>query len=137
MKKETNEFSFILKPSNIHNAGVGLFVLHDIEKDTRLRIYGDQIEDDIDRARRLEEKDIPEELLAYCVHKGNGIIACPHDFGKMEIGWYMNHSANPNVRQEKHKWFFAIRDIKKGEELLLDYNTLGEPNETKEDYYQN
>src|ERR1700679_1158322 len=34
----TDEFSFILKPSKI--AGVGVFVTHKIQKDTRLRIFG-------------------------------------------------------------------------------------------------
>lgn len=136
MKKETNEFSFILKPSKIPNAGVGIFALHDIAKDTRLRVFGDQIEDDVDRARLFEERDVPTELLSYCVHKENNVVACPNDFGKMEVGWYMNHSTNPNVRREKEKWFFAIRDIKNGEELLIDYNTLGDPKEAIEDYYR-
>lgn len=131
MKNETNEFSFILKPSE---HGVGVFATHDITKGARLRLWGNQIEDDVDRPRILDKESVPKVLRGYCVGRGEKLL-CPKDFGVMEIGWYVNHSDNPNVYQENYKWFYAKRDIKEGEELLIDYNFLDEPEENKETYY--
>ncbi len=132
MKNETNEFSFILKPSN---HGVGVFATHDIAKGTRLRLWGEQVEDDVDRARLLDKEAVPEALKGYCVDRG-GKLLCPNDFGRMEIGWYVNHSDAPNVYQKKYKWFYAKRDIKEGEEILIDYNSLNEPEENRGKYYK-
>lgn len=132
MENETNEFSFILKPSKY---GVGVFATHNIGKGARLRLWGKQIEDDKDRARVLDKKKVPEALRGYCIDRGEKLL-CPNDFGFMEIGWYVNHSDNPNAYQEKYKWFFAKQDIKEGEEILIDYNSLDEPEENREDYYK-
>ncbi len=57
---------------------------------------------------------------------------CPGDFGRMELGWYLNHSRQPNVFHKNYH-YYTSRDIKKGEELTIDYNSLGEP--AKEKYY--
>ncbi len=132
MENETNEFSFMLKPSK---HGVGVFATHDIAKGTRLRLWGKQIEDDADRARVFKKEEVLEALRGYCVDRGDKLL-CPNDFGFMEIGWYVNHSNSPNVYQEKYKWFYAKRDIKEGEEILIDYNFLDEPEKNKENYYK-
>jgi len=132
MKNETNEFSFILKPSE---HGVGVFATHDIAKGIRLRLFGNQIEDDVDRPRILSKEVVPEVLRGYCVDREDKLL-CPNDFGQIEIGYYINHSDAPNTYQENYKWFYAKRDIKKGEEILIDYNFLDEPEENKEDYYK-
>ena len=62
-------------------------------------------------------------------------MACPNDFSHMSIGWYLNHSSNPNA-EHKNYVYYSIRDIKAGEEILIDYNTLEEPEELKENYYK-
>ena len=38
-------------------------------------------------------------------------------------GCYINHSCEPNV-EEKDRIGYALRDIKKGEEITLDYNKI-------------
>jgi Proteins containing SET domain len=43
------------------------------------------------------------------------------DFHRMSIGWYTNHSKQPNVETRTWK---ALRDIKKGEEITIDYDAL-------------
>lgn len=132
MKNETNEFSFILKPSE---HGVGVFTTHDIANDTRLRLWGNQTEDDVDRSRIFDKEAVPKAFRGYCVDRGDKLL-CPNDFGLMEIGWYVNHSDIPNAYQKNYKWFYAKRDIKEGEEILIDYNSLNEPEKNKEDYYK-
>ncbi len=42
----------------------------------------------------------------------------------------------PNAYQKKYKWFYAKINIKEGEEILIDYNSLDEPEENKENYYK-
>ena len=61
-------------------------------------------------------------------------MMCPRDFACMELGWYLNHSKNPNAYHNDYE-FYALTDIKVGQEILIDYNSLEEPEEGKEDYY--
>jgi len=39
----------------------------------------------------------------------------------VDIGNYVNHSENSNMKYEKDKGYFAKRDIKAGEELFANY----------------
>jgi|SRR3989344_2728807 len=124
----TNEFSFILKPSQ---HGIGVFAAQDIKKGTFLRLFA--TDEHPEESRILNKKDVPELFRSYCIDKGDK-LACPEDFGWMKIGWYLNHSKTPNAKYENWECF-ATRDILAGEEILIDYNTLEEPKEAKEDYY--
>ena len=62
-------------------------------------------------------------------------MGTPKDFGQMEIGWYINHSGTPNAHHVDYK-YFASCNIAEGSEITIDYNTLGEPEEYKDDYYR-
>jgi SET domain-containing protein len=129
--QSTNEFSFMLKPGE---HGIGVFALHDIDKGVELRLFGDT-----DPVRVLNKKDIPEELRHLCADRGDTMI-CPTDFGHIPLGWYLNHSSTPNTEHNgsigpRYPHWFAMRDIKAGEEITIDYNTLDEPEENKEAFY--
>lgn len=130
MKNTTDRFSFILRPSIIPNGGVGVFALHDIVKDTYMELFLKDFQEEI-----YDKKEISEELQGYCLHQENGKLLCPKFFNRMDIGNYLNHSENPNVRYEKGKGYFSIRDIKKGEEILANYRDLDEPADTRKEYY--
>ena len=122
----TNEFSFLLKPSKY---GVGVFAAHDIVKGTYLKLFGDE------SVRTMQRSEVPEIFQDYCVGKGE-MLTCPTDFSAMHVGWYLNHSKDGfNAKHQNFKWF-ASRDIKAGEEMLVDYNTLEENEEDKQDYYR-
>lgn len=129
----TNEFSFVLKPTKY---GVGVFANHDIEAETYLRLFGDEIKEKSNYSATIQRKkeDVPIFFHGFCVDRGN-ILLCPQDFGHMQIGWYLNHSKIPNAYHKNYD-YYAIRDIKAGEEITIDYNTLEEPEETKKDYYK-
>ena len=131
MKNTTDRFSFILKPSTTINGGVGVFVLHDMAKDTYMELFLKDFEEEI-----LDESEVPKELQGYCLDQENGKLLCPKFFNRMDIGNYLNHSENPNLRYEKGKGYFALRDIKAGEELFADYRQLGEPKNKWADYYK-
>ncbi len=50
----------------------------------------------------------------------------------MEIGWYLNHSNNPNVERRADGNLYTIRKIEAGEEILVDYNQYKEPEDLKD-----
>lgn len=130
MKNKTTEFSFVLKPSE---HGVGVFCTHDIKKDTYLRLFGDEKE--IKHNHLIRNKgDIPKFFEQYCIDRDDKLIS-PKDFGQMAVGWYLNHSKNSNA-YHKNYHYYALRDIKEGEEIIIDYNYLEEPEKFKEDYYR-
>lgn len=129
MKNKTDEFSFILKPSKY---GIGVFAAHDIAKETYLRLFGTT--ENNENYRILRGKNISEDFKDYCMNRGNDFI-CPKDFGNMPVGWYLNHSKTPNAFHKDYD-YYALRDIKKGEEILIDYNSLEEPEEAKDSYYK-
>lgn len=129
MQNETTEFSFLLKPSAI--AGVGVFAVHDISKGTYLRFNPKGGE-----TRVVKLSEIPKEFLSHVdvISKEEG--RAPLDFGHMWLAWYVNHSKTPNaVFNFEEKNFYAAADIKAGEEITVDYNALGEPEEMKAEYY--
>lgn len=126
----TNEFSFLLKPAE---HGVGVFAAHDISKDTHLALFGPE---DTMELRSLERNanDVPTIFQDYCMNRGDKLI-CPKDFSAMPVGWYLNHSSNANaINDDDYKWY-AARDIKEGEEITIDYNSLNEPEEAKDGFY--
>ena len=126
----TNEFSFILKPSKF---GVGVFAMHDIKKGDYLRLFGDEKEFE-HRVRLMDKNDVPEFFQSYCMDRDDKLVT-PLDFGNMPVGWYLNHSKNSNATHKDFHWY-ASRDIKNGEEILVDYNSLEEPEKSKEYYYK-
>ena len=129
MKINTDHQSFILKPSTI--GGVGVFILHDVAKETHLELFRDDFQEEL-----RDEKDVPEELQGYCLNHESGKLLCPKFFNRMDIGNYVNHSKNANMVYAKGKGYSAKRDIKAGEELLANYNELSEPESSKKDYYK-
>ena len=131
MKKTTDRFSFVLKPSTIVNGGVGVFALHDIAEGTHMEVFLPDFEEEV-----CDKAEVPEELQAYCLDREGGKILCPKHFNRLDIGNYLNHSAErANLRYEKGKGYVTARDIQKGEELLADYRQLGEPEEAWAEYY--
>jgi SET domain-containing protein len=128
MENKTTEFSFILKSAEY---GVGVFATHNIEKETYLRLFN---EENVEVSILRDKRDVPDLFREYCVDRGD-MILCPKDFGHMEIGWYVNHSKDPNAYHKNYN-YYALRDIKAGEEITIDYNTLEEPEESKKDYYK-
>jgi len=135
-----SEFSLILKPSSL--GGIGVFATHDIPTGTVILTHEHKI-------RKMKTKDIPADFVKFCIHINNEECIGPERFDRLEIGWFINHSITPNIapRTQVHNanlahgikidGFIAISDIKAGEEILIDYNSLDEPEHLKEDFYKN
>lgn len=114
--RETDERSFVLRPSGI--AGVGVFITHPVRKGTYLALF---LDDTIRRVTYAEMEKDPQ-LKAFCLVYGverEDYCCVPHSFSKMEVGWFLNHSATPNA--ERNDGWRAARDIAAGEEITIDY----------------
>ena len=129
-KTKTTEFSFILKPAE---HGIGVFATHNIKVKTFLRLFGDKNKN-YQALFVRNKKDVPKNFESYCIDRGKKLI-CPNDFGSMDIGWYLNHSKTPNAFHCNYN-YYALRNIKTGEEITINYNTLEEPKKTRENYYK-
>ncbi len=113
-----------LKPSPIH--GVGVFAIRNIPKGTY--IFPDDDEELIWIDKRILGRLSSEQRKLYedfCIIKGD-LYGCPRSFNNMTPAWYLNESATPNIASDNAYRFFAMRDIKKGEELTVDYDTYSD-----------
>jgi SET domain-containing protein len=130
MENKTDHFSFILKPSTIKNAGVGVFALHDIAEGTHMALFSEGFQEEIRKS-----EDVPKELRGYCIIQKDGTLLCPKYFNKLDIGNYLNHSDTSNIIHID-KGYFSLRDIKAGEEIFADYRELEEPEDKRESFYK-
>ena len=106
-----------VKVKTIKNKGKGIFALKDFKKGEHiLDITGEVIETE-------NPLDYPEEIREHwgpMGKKGNKFR-----FIKPEEPWmYMNHSCDSNAGIIDDRKLIASRDIKKGEEITVDYSTL-------------
>lgn len=120
-----------LKPSKVE--GVGVFAIREIprgtnpfkEKDTKYIPIKEQ---------QLEKLNISvmEHIKKLFVHSDGRYWFPKQGIQTLCITHYLNHSNNPNLTTtENADYFLAIRDIKKGEELTVNYNLF---DDLKEDF---
>ena len=118
-----------LRPSRIH--GVGVFAIRRIKKGTS--IFPDD-QADIKWVKRSEIGRVPPEIWRlyedFSIIKDDGeSYGCPSSFNQLTLAWFLNspwHPQKPNVGCRDEYMFFALRDIKAGEELTVDYRTFSE-----------
>lgn len=111
-----------LGQSEVH--GIGVFSVKDIPKGTII-FKGDETEliwidkKEINNA----EPEIRKLYDDFCIIKGDR-YGCPENFNSLTVGWYINESKDsPNVEfNAEYEDFIALRNIKQGEELLVDYS---------------
>ncbi len=127
--QSVNKYSFLLKPSTIE--GVGVFITHAISAGTLL--YKDKAEYEVNKI-----KDVHPEFIKYCLYLSNEECECPISYDNINVFWFINHSDTPNTEfRRKDKSLYTLRNIKAGEELLMDYHTFKEPDILKEPYFKN
>lgn len=105
-----------LKRSRIQ--GIGVFALVNIKRGTYLEPLL------FPKGNTQKKKNPSKEEKEYCIKVENRWI-CPKNFHQMSVGWFLNHSSKPNLAHNNLKWY-SIKNIRKGEELTIDYKTVGE-----------
>ena len=105
---------------------MGVFAISTIRKGSKL-FFGD-----IDEMVWIEKSDLgrlpkrARELYDDFAVLKNGRYGCPVSFARLTPSWYLNSSQTPNVRCDENYDFVALRTIKPGEELTVDYSTYSE-----------
>lgn len=124
-KKDPHHSVFVrLAPSKLH--GVGVFAIRPIKKGTY--VFG---EDDSPLVwiKKATVKNLPKEIKRlyedFCILKDNE-YGCPESFNNLTPAWYLNDSSKPNVAADNEYKFYAIKNIKKGEELTAEYSAYSD-----------
>ena len=125
LKELSRETYVALKPSAIH--GIGVFAITDIPKGCRnlfSKNVGDWIKLPISDVEKLPEHS-RSLIETYCLFDEEHYFVPDYGFKVMDLVNYLNHSSVPNVISVNDgEYFETLRDIKKGEELFLDYGEI-------------
>lgn len=113
--------------------GIGIFSTKDFKVGEFVKLYNKE-----NVLIDVELDNIPEEFKKFVVYRQNNKCNCPKDFSQVESAWYLNHSDNPNLLEDWDMGLYKVtREIKAGDEFLIDYNNFEEPADKKEEYYAN
>lgn len=124
--KELQQHTYItIKPSAVH--GIGVFAIRDIPKGCR-EIFSRNVGEWI-KLSFLEVEALPEHsrnlIETYCLYDEENYYVPDYGFKIMDLVNYLNHSSTPNIISvNEGEEFEALRDIKVGEELFVDYHHL-------------
>jgi SET domain-containing protein len=126
--QELREETYVaLQPSGIH--GIGVFAICDIPKGCRT-IFSKETGDYI-QLSFAEVEQLPEHsrnfIETYYLYNDTHYFIPAQGCKIMDMANYLNHSSTPNIISvEEGRWFEALREIKKGEELFVDYGEIVE-----------
>ena len=117
----------MIKPSLIE--GIGVFALQDIPKGCRSMFSKATADEQWITISKTEVENLPEHAKAlienYCLYDADNYFVPDYGFKKMDLVNFLNHSDEPNIISINDGEFFeAIKDIKQGEELVIDYGGI-------------
>ncbi len=117
----------MIKPSPIE--GIGVFALRDIPKGCRSMFSKANEQEQWIPITKTEVETLPDHAKAlienYCLYDEAHYFVPDYGFKKMDLVNFLNHSDTPNVISINDGEFFeAIKDIKQGEELLINYGQI-------------
>ena len=117
-----------IRPSPIE--GIGVFAIRDIPEGCRQMFSAPtNNQDEWLPIPRAEVDLLPAHsrqlIETYCLYDDENYFVPEYGFKKMDLVNFLNHADNPNIVSINEGEFFeAIRDIKTGEELLIDYGQI-------------
>ena len=117
----------MIKPSPIE--GIGVFAMQDIPEGCRSMFSKTTENEQWISISKIEVDNLPSHTKAlienYCLYDEENYFVPDYGFKKMDLVNFLNHSDTPNIISINDGEFFeAIRDIKKGEELVIDYGEI-------------
>ena len=126
--KELQQETYVaLKPSPVH--GIGVFAIRDIPKGCRSicsKATGEWIKLSFEEVEQLPAHS-RNLIETYCLYDETHYFVPDYGFKLMDLVLYLNHSHEPNIASiNDGEHFEALRDIKEGEELLVNYGTIAE-----------
>lgn len=123
----SNNTWVMIKPSPIE--GIGVFALQDIPRGCRSMFSKASDAEQWIPIAKTEVESLPPHAKAlienYCLYDEENYFLPDYGFKKMDLVNFLNHSDTPNVVSINDGEFFeAIREIKQGEELVIDYGEI-------------
>ena len=123
--KKLNNTYCRFKPSGIQ--GVGVFAIRDIPDGVN-PFQGIHVQKWIEfNMYELQEldKEILQMIDDFCVVEKDGSVLIPENgLNGMDISFFLNHSSEPNLKTVDEGFtFVTLRNISKGEELTVGYET--------------
>ena len=117
----------MIKPSPID--GIGVFALRNIAKGCRSMFSKANEQEQWIPVTKTEVENLPEHAKAlienYCLYDEANYFVPDYGFKKMDLVNFLNHADIPNIISiNDGEIFEAIRDIKTGEELFIDYGEI-------------
>lgn len=117
----------MLKPSAID--GVGVFAVRDIPKGCREMFAKPTAKDHWIELSMKEVEKLPQHarfmIGNYCLYDDNNYFVPGYGFKSVDLSLFLNHSDSPNIMSvHEGAYFEALREIRAGEELLIDYSTI-------------
>ena len=65
---------------------------------------------------------VRKQIEMFCYYDESGVMISSMGMNTMDFAIYLNHSKQPNLRMNKDGSFVALRRIKIGDELTMDYD---------------
>ena len=104
--------------------GIGVFAIRAIPKGTH-PLQTMSLPKDVKFTRKeIAElpKSVRQQINIFCYHHKDEVRVSTMGLNTMDMAFYLNHSKSPNLRMKKSGDFEALRPIKRGEELMMDYD---------------
>jgi SET domain-containing protein len=121
MKRKISKAFVYLGPSRVH--GIGCFADRIIRKGETVRVWDGK--DSRWVSTRQAHASPQQHLYRRFGIRSTGGYWVPLDFLRISTGWYMNHSDKANLgSDDEDVTYYALRDIKPGEELTIDYRRM-------------
>jgi SET domain-containing protein len=108
--------------SKIH--GVGVFAIRSIPKGTdpfRSLVQFKELKFSKKELQSLP-KSVLKQLRIFCYYEGDTFYVPTTGLNSVNMAIYVNHSKKPNLRFRKNGTLQSVKDIRKGEELMIDYD---------------
>ena len=123
----SNNTYVMLRPSPIE--GVGVFAVRDIPKGCRDMFSKPDVNDEWITVPKNEVDNLPPHAQFivgnYCLYDDDNYFIPGSGFKKIDISLFLNHADIANVISiNDGDYFEAVRDIKAGEELVVDYGEI-------------
>ena len=117
----------MLKPSPVQ--GIGVFAITDIGKGQRAIFSNDKSE--WIKIPKTEIASLPQHSKAivenFCLYDEENYFVPEYGFKMVDLVIFLNHDDDPNIASiNDGEDFEALRDIKAGEELFIDYGQIVE-----------
>lgn len=122
IKHLTEEVYCRLGVSKTH--GVGVFAIRSVPKGAsplRTPVKKREVKISKEELRKLP-KGVRLQLERFCFHEKGFYYVPSCGFNTMDLAVYLNHSKRPNLRFTKRGVLEAVKAIRKGEELTIDYD---------------